>query len=109
MLECNILRRRSWAEWAAKGETCSKYFFAMLRTKQAMEKMTTLCDEGGQEIKDEDEILGRVHRFYEELYAQPPTTIAESREQARALRFVDHCVTEEGNHRLLKKPEADEV
>ncbi|KAL2609309.1 hypothetical protein R1flu_027882 [Riccia fluitans] len=68
-----------------------------------------LWDDDGHEIKQEEEILNRVHKFYAELYTQPTIMLAEAREQTRALSFVDQCVTEEDNRSLVKIPEADEI
>ncbi|KAL2652552.1 hypothetical protein R1flu_020680 [Riccia fluitans] len=109
LLECSILRRRSRSDWAAKGETCSKYFFATLKTKQAAERMTTLLDDEGREVKEENKILNRIHSYYRNLCAQPATPLAEVREQTAALGLVDCCVTEEDNNRLMKIPGAVEV
>ncbi|KAL2613607.1 hypothetical protein R1flu_025299 [Riccia fluitans] len=109
MLQCNILRRRSRAEWASKGEQCSKYFFATIKTKQAQENMTALLDDEGREINDENLILGRIHKYYADLYSQPALTLEDCKEQERTLTILDRRVSEETNHKLLETPGVEEL
>ncbi|KAL2653641.1 hypothetical protein R1flu_021769 [Riccia fluitans] len=85
------------AEWVEKGETCSKYFFATLKSKQAQEWMTYLWDEEDREIRDEEKILEYVYKYYAELYAQPAIFQADKREQENTLTLVDQLVSEEDN------------
>ncbi|KAL2620722.1 hypothetical protein R1flu_000927 [Riccia fluitans] len=67
LLECSILRR-SRVEWAEKGESCSRYFFATLKAKQTKERMSILCDEEDREVRDKELILEQVYNYYTELY-----------------------------------------
>ncbi|KAL2631584.1 hypothetical protein R1flu_016270 [Riccia fluitans] len=89
MLECSTLRRRSRAEWAEKGETCSKYFFATLKAKQLQERMNSLRDEEDREIRDEETILNYVYKYYADLYTQPAISAAHRQEQEEELTLID--------------------
>ncbi|KAL2611481.1 hypothetical protein R1flu_023173 [Riccia fluitans] len=109
LFECNILRRRSKIEWAEKGKTCSKFFFATLKFKQAQEKMPFLKVEGDRQITEEDEILEYVHKYYSALYTQPSISLDEKREQERTLSLVDQLVSEEDNRCLMETPGAEEL
>ncbi|KAL2611365.1 hypothetical protein R1flu_023057 [Riccia fluitans] len=108
-LECNILRRRSRAEWTEKEETCSKYFFATLKSKQAQERLMHLVEEGGREITKEGAIMERVHSYYTDLYKQPLISQDDRREQEETLMLVDQLVSEEENLKLTATPDEGEL
>ncbi|KAL2649475.1 hypothetical protein R1flu_017603 [Riccia fluitans] len=108
-LECSILRRRSRAVWTEKGEACTKYFFATLKTKQLAERMEILIDDEGRELRDEDAILEQVQSYYKALYTQPRITVADMQEQRRALSLIDPLITKNDNKKLSELPGADEL
>ncbi|KAL2652227.1 hypothetical protein R1flu_020355 [Riccia fluitans] len=89
MLECSILRRRSKAKRAEKGETCSKYFFATLKAKQLRERMEILRDEEDREIRIKEIILDYVYNYYAELYTQPAVSAEHQQEQEETLNLID--------------------
>ncbi|KAL3696686.1 hypothetical protein R1sor_010762 [Riccia sorocarpa] len=65
--ECEIARRRSRHRWLKSGDAPTRYFYAVLKSKQNAEALTVLTKEDGSVLEDEDEILGEVHSFYGEL------------------------------------------
>ncbi|KAL3685574.1 hypothetical protein R1sor_003596 [Riccia sorocarpa] len=67
--EAERCRRRCKITWLKEDEAPTKYFFARLKAKHAQEEMAALEDASGRIIEDRKEILDKVHRFYEELYA----------------------------------------
>ncbi|KAL3678603.1 hypothetical protein R1sor_021559 [Riccia sorocarpa] len=67
--EAERCRRRGKITWLKEGEAPTKYFFARLKAKHAQEEMAALEDASGRIIEDREEILEKVHQFYEELYA----------------------------------------
>ncbi|KAL2608173.1 hypothetical protein R1flu_026746 [Riccia fluitans] len=109
MLECNILRRRSRAKWIEKGESCSRYFFAILWAKQANERMTMLRDKEGREVWNEEDILSQVYKYYTELYTQPIVSSAERQEQNKVLTLIEHHVSDEDNFKLMELPGSEEL
>ncbi|KAL3691399.1 hypothetical protein R1sor_005050 [Riccia sorocarpa] len=69
--ECKVARRRSRHKWLKSGDASTRYFYAMLISKQNAEALTTLHKEDGTVLEEEEEILEEVHRFYGDLYHQP--------------------------------------
>ncbi|KAL2635505.1 hypothetical protein R1flu_006984 [Riccia fluitans] len=105
----HILRRRSKAVWVEKGEACTKYFFATLKAKQAVTRMTVLRDAENREVTDAEMILNIVHKYYTDLYTQPAVSAEERQEQEEVLGLLEQRVTTEDNHGLLEVPGADEL
>ncbi|KAL2652196.1 hypothetical protein R1flu_020324 [Riccia fluitans] len=107
--EQNILRRRSKAVWVEKGEACTKYFFATLKAKQAVTRLTVLRDAENREVTDAETILNIVHKYYTDLYTQPAVSAEERQEQEEVLGLLEQRVTTEDNHGLLEVPGADKL
>ncbi|KAL3684504.1 hypothetical protein R1sor_002526 [Riccia sorocarpa] len=82
--EAERCRRRCKITWLKEGEAPTKYFFARLKAKHAQEEMAALEEASGRIIEDREEILDKVHRFYEELYAAE----VESQEMVENRRTV---------------------
>ncbi|KAL2609558.1 hypothetical protein R1flu_028131 [Riccia fluitans] len=71
--------------------------------------MEMLRDLDDRELTEESAILDFVHHYYADLYAQTAESVAEIREQDRALNFVHQRVTEEENRCLTEAPGAEEL
>ncbi|KAL3695872.1 hypothetical protein R1sor_009948 [Riccia sorocarpa] len=74
LLEARIIRRRSRAKWAKKGDVCSKYFFNTMKEKHTREAITGLRKDNGETVEDEEEMAEMIYDFYTELYTQPTIT-----------------------------------
>ncbi|KAL3682492.1 hypothetical protein R1sor_000514 [Riccia sorocarpa] len=109
LLEASILRRRSRVRWVKEGDTNSKYFFQRLKSKQAHEKITSLMDEAGHKIEDEDRILKTVHSYYQNLYMSQLEGAQDREERAEVLNLVDRGLTEEDNQMLAELPCVQEI
>ncbi|KAL3690657.1 hypothetical protein R1sor_004308 [Riccia sorocarpa] len=82
MMEKHILRRRSRVHWLAEGEACTKYFFSMLKSKQAQGRITHR-DKGGRAGAEE--------------------------ERDEVLEMIDRTVSQEDNGLLTKEPDKKEI
>ncbi|KAL2641305.1 hypothetical protein R1flu_008892 [Riccia fluitans] len=71
--------------------------------------MAVLQDGENREIRDKENILEQVNKYYKELHAQPAVSEAEKCEQREVLTLVDQLVSEEDNRRLMAIPEAEEI
>ncbi|KAL3690413.1 hypothetical protein R1sor_016722 [Riccia sorocarpa] len=67
------------------------------------------ANEQGVLINNEEEILKKVHQFYNGLYDQPAITEGERQERRRVLSLVDRHVDAEENRKLITTPERKEV
>ncbi|KAL3678979.1 hypothetical protein R1sor_021935 [Riccia sorocarpa] len=109
LLEASILRRRSRIRWTQAGDTNSKYFYSCFKAKQDQEKITFLENDHGHRIEDEDQVLGMVHGYYENLYSQTPEEQGARAERAEVLDLLDRGVTLEENNMLAEVPGGREI
>ena len=65
----------SKCRWMEKGEKPTKYFFNLEKRNYNRKTINEIRSEGGEEIREEKEILKAVHAFYEDLYSSKTRTI----------------------------------
>ncbi|KAL3693269.1 hypothetical protein R1sor_006920 [Riccia sorocarpa] len=107
--ECEIARRRSRHRWLKSGDASTRYFYAVLKSKQNAEALTTLHKDDGTVLDDEGEILEEVHRFYGELFHQPTITSSQRAEVQACLVNTNKKVSREQNLDLIRRPAEEEV
>ncbi|KAL2641996.1 hypothetical protein R1flu_009583 [Riccia fluitans] len=71
--------------------------------------MNILQDEEDREIRDENQILEYVHKYYTDLYSQPRISTADEQVQGEVLTLIDQFVSEEDNFCLEEVPGAEEL
>ncbi|KAL3686353.1 hypothetical protein R1sor_008927 [Riccia sorocarpa] len=109
MLEQSIIRRMSRQTWLKDGDRCSKYFFALLKSKHAHESMTSITTEDRTTLEQEEQIAEEIHRFYRQLYQQLTITQDERQERRKILELVVHKVPEEDNLLIAREPSMSEL
>ncbi|KAL3677089.1 hypothetical protein R1sor_027037 [Riccia sorocarpa] len=109
LLEASILRRRSRVRWVQEGDANNKYFYSCLKSKQLQEKITTLENDQGTRIEDEDGKLELVHSYYQNLYSQRPEAAGDREERAEVLDLIDRGVSAQDNEALEKMPDDKEI
>ena len=72
---------RSKADWVEVGEKSTSFFLKLENRNRQVKNISMLINEGGDEIKGQDEILKEELRFYQSLYTQPKDK--PNRENAR--------------------------
>ncbi|KAL3677354.1 hypothetical protein R1sor_027302 [Riccia sorocarpa] len=102
-------RRRSRACWLQRGDTPTKYYFAILRAKQAASRMTTLITNEEEEITDEDRILEEIHTFYNNLYTREELPSNHLEEETATLATLDKKLDGEDNLKLQLIPDEEEI
>ncbi|KAL3698054.1 hypothetical protein R1sor_012130 [Riccia sorocarpa] len=109
ILEASILRRRSRVHWTTEGDTNIKYFFNCLKSKQKQEKITSLMDDEGHIVEDEERMLTMVHEFYQRLYQQHPEQEGDRENRKATLELLDKELNAEDNKNLVELPCVKEI
>ncbi|KAL3679689.1 hypothetical protein R1sor_022645 [Riccia sorocarpa] len=102
--EAERCRRRCKITWLKEGEASTKYFFARLEAKHVQEEMAALEDASGRIIEDREEILDKVHRFYEELYAAEVESEEMVENRRTVVRRINRRLTAAQNQLLEELP-----
>ncbi|KAL3685721.1 hypothetical protein R1sor_003743 [Riccia sorocarpa] len=109
LLEASILRRRSRIQWVKEGDVSSRYFFNCLKSKQQQERITSLLDNEGRKVEDEDGKLKLAHDYYQKLFSQEPDMLEIREERRTVLNLLDRGVKDNENAELSAVPDAEEV
>ncbi|KAL3696677.1 hypothetical protein R1sor_010753 [Riccia sorocarpa] len=68
-------------KYTKEGDASSKYFFNYLKSKQKQERITSLSNDNGQIVEDEDRMLLMRHDYYQKLYSQQPEEVGDDEER----------------------------
>jgi exonuclease III len=74
---------RSKADWVEYGEKNSSFFLKLETRNRQVKNISTIIDDKGIHIKENDKILEEELRYYKALYTQPPDSIKENREETK--------------------------
>ena len=74
-------------------EVPSRYFYNILKVKQAQASITSITQEGGNIIRDQAEMLNEARAFYENLYKEEE--MVSTSEQEFFLHHIKNTLTSE--------------
>ncbi|KAL3697338.1 hypothetical protein R1sor_011414 [Riccia sorocarpa] len=102
-------RTRSRKKWLSEDEAPSRYFFAKLRAKWARESVHELELKDGEIISDNEDILGEVHSFYQELYTAEDLTPDRIEAQKEVIGLIHARLTDAESQKVIDRPEQQEI
>ncbi|KAL3678987.1 hypothetical protein R1sor_021943 [Riccia sorocarpa] len=107
--ERRIIRRRSRNKWLAEGDAPTKYFFSVLKSKQARDQIKAIRTPEGTRITSERQIAQHIHQSYADLFAYSPSLVEHRTQRAEVLRLISKKVSPSQNERLVRRPIPEEI
>ncbi|KAL3676812.1 hypothetical protein R1sor_026760 [Riccia sorocarpa] len=95
-----LWRRWSQMRWLKEGEAPSRFFFELLRIKRLKEEIVALDTEDGRRVSAREEVLAELHKYYSELYTQPPVTEETEGKRREVLGGLKNKLTQSQNEKL---------
>jgi hypothetical protein len=102
---------RSKANWIEYGEKNSSFFLKLENRNRQIKNITTLLDEQGNSISEQNEILEAERNYYMQLYTQPQDLKENNREKVKDVFLSENIPTLSEEHKELCEAEisVDEV
>lgn len=92
-------RQRSRIQWLQSGDRNSAYFHAATRTRRAINNISVIEDDSGNEFHDEDQIAQTISTYYQSIFTAGPRSSNQVVEEA-----LDQKVTLAMNLQLTATP-----
>ncbi|KAL3686617.1 hypothetical protein R1sor_009191 [Riccia sorocarpa] len=102
-------RLRSREKWLTIDETPTRYFCTKLRAKWANERLDALELEDGEITTDDEEMLGEIHTFYQELYTEVPESVEKAAAREAVVCLMTKRISTTVSRRLTEVPSWDEI
>ncbi|KAL3684611.1 hypothetical protein R1sor_002633 [Riccia sorocarpa] len=107
--EAELLKKRSWVKWLAEGETPSKYFFSLAKSRFAKETIHALEDDQGNPITSHKEILEFIQKHYSDLYDAQMDSSENRWARKDLLQLINRGISTEEVAMIDAMPEETEI
>ncbi|XP_059294732.1 uncharacterized protein LOC132047749 [Lycium ferocissimum] len=105
-LQSSILQQKANLQWKEEGDSCSKYFFSVIKQKRRRNYIHRIQDENGYWIEDPNDIGNTVVRFYSNLFSNDSQ---QNGDDFGALNQLHSIISREDNEMLTRMPEEEEI
>ncbi|XP_060195295.1 uncharacterized protein LOC132624548 [Lycium barbarum] len=105
-LQSSILQQKANLQWKEEEDSCSKYFFSVIKQKRRRNYIHRIQDENGYWIEDPNDIGNAAVRFYSNLFSNDSQ---QNGYDFGDLNQLHSIINHEDNEMLTRMPEEEEI